>query len=199
MNARIAVWDPLPAFRRGVLAILRDSGLDADMPDDIGQWVRDDRPKLVILTVADPSDWVLLESLRGIAGDLLIVVLLDDTSLPGYVRALTSGAVTVIPRRAATAEIRDAIATVLRGEVVLPVEVLRALLTAPPELRETVPSPVEVEWLRELSSGSTVGQLAARAGYSERMMFRRLRELYTRMGVRTKMEALLMAQERGWF
>jgi hypothetical protein len=56
-----------------------------------------------------------------------------------------------------------------------------------------------VGWLRELSIGTTVGQLATGAGYSERMMFRRVRDLYTHMGVRTKMEALLMAQEQGWF
>ena len=45
----------------------------------------------------------------------------------------------------------------------------------------------------------TVNQLAAKARYSERMMFRLLRELYSRFGARTKVEALMLAREQGWF
>jgi DNA-binding CsgD family transcriptional regulator len=44
----------------------------------------------------------------------------------------------------------------------------------------------------------TVRQLADRAGYSERMMFRLLRDLYDRLRVKGRTEALMLARERGW-
>ena len=51
---------------------------------------------------------------------------------------------------------------------------------------------------RELAGGVTVAQLAAQVGYSERMMFRLLRELYDRLHVRGRTDALMLARERGW-
>jgi DNA-binding CsgD family transcriptional regulator len=43
-----------------------------------------------------------------------------------------------------------------------------------------------------------VVRLADRAGYSERAMFRLLRQLYLRIGARNRTEALMRAHERGW-
>jgi DNA-binding CsgD family transcriptional regulator len=43
-----------------------------------------------------------------------------------------------------------------------------------------------------------VGQLADQAGYSERAMFRMLRNLYAKLKVSTRTEALMHARERGW-
>jgi DNA-binding CsgD family transcriptional regulator len=56
----------------------------------------------------------------------------------------------------------------------------------------------EMEWLRQLASGTTVAKLADGAGYSERAMFRLLRDLYQRMGAQNRTEALLKARQRGW-
>jgi hypothetical protein len=52
--------------------------------------------------------------------------------------------------------------------------------------------------LRDLAQGRTVAQVADRSGYSERMMFRLLRDLYTELGVTNRTEAMLLARERGW-
>ena len=60
MFIRIAVFDPLPVFRRGVLATLGDAGFDADSPDDLMAWARDEERRLVLLTLASPGDWNLL-------------------------------------------------------------------------------------------------------------------------------------------
>ena len=45
-----------------------------------------------------------------------------------------------------------------------------------------MPSPREIEWLQQLAKGIPVAQLADRAGYSERAMYRLLRGLYTKTG-----------------
>jgi DNA-binding NarL/FixJ family response regulator len=56
----------------------------------------------------------------------------------------------------------------------------------------------QLEWLRALAQGITVAQLAERHGYSERAMFRHLRDLYARMGAKGRTEALMLANRRGW-
>ncbi|MFI6503799.1 response regulator transcription factor [Nonomuraea typhae] len=60
------------------------------------------------------------------------------------------------------------------------------------------PSQPELEWLRRLAAGARVADLAHRAGLSERTMFRRLHDLYQRMRVHDRTEALSLARERGW-
>jgi DNA-binding CsgD family transcriptional regulator len=54
-----------------------------------------------------------------------------------------------------------------------------------------------VAWIVELSRGSTVVALAERYGYSERVMFRRLGEVYARLGAMNRAEALVAAERFG--
>ena len=198
MAARIAIWDPLPAFRRGVMAILRDAGFDAETPNDLFAWARDDQAKLLFLSVLTPRDWTILEELKQQEPDAVVVALLDDTSVPAHVRALTSGAVAVLPRDASPQSIREVFGALLSGRSLIPIAVLRALLQSPVEQDADRPSQRERDWLRDLAGGMTVNQLAVKAGYSERMMFRLLRDLYSRFGAKTKVEALMLAREKGW-
>lgn len=106
----------------------------------------------------------------------------------------------MLPRSAPPAAVREAFEAAVQGRCILPIEVLRALTSS-----ETgggtdadVPSARDRDWLRQLAEGITVGQLAARVGYSERMMFRLLRDVYDRLQVKGRTEALLLARDRGW-
>lgn len=51
--------------------------------------------------------------------------------------------------------------------------------------------------LRLLASGFSVAQIADEIGHSERVMFRRLHELYLHLGVRSRSEALVVAERAG--
>jgi DNA-binding CsgD family transcriptional regulator len=55
----------------------------------------------------------------------------------------------------------------------------------------------QVEWLRSLAGGMTVCQLAESICYSEREVYRLLRALYDRLGVRGRTEALIWAAQHG--
>jgi DNA-binding NarL/FixJ family response regulator len=88
---------------------------------------------------------------------------------------------------------------VLRGGYVLPAVVVRELLRRAARWDEDVRlTERELAWLRDLAQGLTVAQVAARSGYSERMVFRFFRDLYEGLGVANRTEALLLARERGW-
>lgn len=87
----------------------------------------------------------------------------------------------------------------LRGGYVLPAVVVRELLRRAARWDEDVRlTERELAWLRDLAQGLTVAQVAARSGYSERMVFRFFRDLYEGLGVANRTEALLLARERGW-
>jgi DNA-binding NarL/FixJ family response regulator len=62
----------------------------------------------------------------------------------------------------------------------------------------SVPSANQLVWLRQLAAGTTVANLAQQVGYSERAMFRMLQALYRQMGTPNRIEAILLAQSRGW-
>jgi DNA-binding NarL/FixJ family response regulator len=65
--------------------------------------------------------------------------------------------------------------------------------------RPVLPAVRRRAWLAAAARGwYTVAQVAATSGYSERMMFRLLRNLYARLGVESRMEAMLLTREHGW-
>jgi DNA-binding NarL/FixJ family response regulator len=199
MPVHIAVSDPLPVYRRGLIATLRDAGFHSEAPDDLLAWIRQDHRRVVLLTLEAPSDWTLLAELRHTRPDLLVVAVLGDVSVQTHIRAIVAGAVAAVPRDASPEVVRRVFKEAVEGFSVLPVEVVQAL-AAPHHRPETGPTPAphEVAWLRELASGLTVAHLAERSGYSERAMFRLLRDLYQRLEVRGRTEALIMAHQRGW-
>jgi DNA-binding NarL/FixJ family response regulator len=199
MLLRIAVSDPLPVYQRGLMATLGEAGFDSEAPDDLRTWIRQEHRRVVLLTLDVPSDWALLAELRHTRSDLVVVAVLTDVSVQSYVRAILAGAVTAIPRDASPKAVRRVFEEAVEGFSVLPVEVVQAL-AAPHQRVESGPTPAahELDWLRELAGGATVTQLAERSGYSERAMFRLLRDLYQRLEVSSRTEALILAQQRGW-
>ncbi|GAA4949084.1 hypothetical protein GCM10023334_062530 [Nonomuraea thailandensis] len=200
MSIRIAVSDPLPVFRRGLKATLDGDGRRVDEPDDLLTWARGkERPAAVLLTLGSAADWSLLSQLVEAEPGLLVIAVLDEAGEETYVNALTAGAVGAVPRDARPEAVRQVVEAAVRGTSLLPAGVVRALVARAAGGRAGgVPSAREIEWLRRLSQGTTVGRLADEVGYSERAMFRQLSDLYAKLHVKNRMEALMYGRERGW-
>jgi DNA-binding NarL/FixJ family response regulator len=202
MLVRVAVSDPLPLFCRGVIAALADAGFDAEAPDDLLAWVRTDERRIVLFTVRTDDDWTLLAEVCAVRSATVVIALVDDSSVAAHVRALLAGAVGVLSRDAPPEKLRAAFEAAIDDHSVLPIAVVRAFAaqagSAAADASAGSPTAKEIEWLRELAHGGSVAKLADRIGYSERMMFRLLRELYVRMGVANRTEALMRARDEGW-
>jgi DNA-binding NarL/FixJ family response regulator len=199
-SVRIAVLDPLPVFRRGLITILGDAAYETQSPEELLAWIHEEQRPCVLVTLLSTDDWILLDRLREARADMVVIAILADTSIRNHVQAILGGAVAAVARDALPETLRKVLEAAVAGNSLLPVEVVRAL-TRPQPLHETeehIPSPQEIGWLRDLAVGTTVARLADRAGYSERAMFRLLRELYQRIGARNRTEALMRAHERGW-
>jgi DNA-binding NarL/FixJ family response regulator len=192
--------DPLPLFRRGLMAVLGDAGFEPQTPEELLSWIREEQRPVVLLSLLSSDDWRLLARLREARADTMVIAVLADPSTRSHVQAIIGGAIAAVTRDALPETVRKVFDAAVSGKSILPVEVVRGLTTlqATQEEGEGVPSPQEIGWLRELALGTTVARLADRAGYSERAMFRLLRELYVRMGARNRMEALIRAHEHGW-
>jgi DNA-binding NarL/FixJ family response regulator len=194
---RIAIVDPLPMFREGTVAALKQTGHLVEAPADVLAWVRRQATNVVLLTVMSDNDWTLLDQLRTSSAPTVVVALLEgDVMAVAGVRAVRSGARSVLRRDASATMIRRTVEATIDGQAVLPAA-LAAALTSDVRSRDE-PSAEQLSWLRQLATGSTVARVAAEAGYSERAMYRLLQALYRQMGVRTRMQAIMRAQDAGW-
>ncbi|WIM93137.1 DNA-binding response regulator [Actinoplanes oblitus] len=202
MTVHVAVIDPLPMYRQGVVAALSAIGHRVEAPADPLAWARDARRAVMMLTLATPADWQLLRLLHDVSTAPPVIAMLDDDSATAGVRAVRAGARSVLPRTVTSEVLRRTVEATLDGQAVVPGAVAAALAngaaTPPAPDGHASLSPRQLAWLQQLAEGATVAQLATRAGYSERAMFRLLQSLYRDMGVRTRMEAVIRATNLGW-
>jgi DNA-binding NarL/FixJ family response regulator len=198
MKIRAAVVDPLPLYRYGVAAGLEAAGWRVDLPDDLWAWITEGPGQVVLLGVCGTADWQLLADLRAAGPEIRLLAMIDEPDVPAYLRAIRAGASGVVERACSPATLQASFRAVANGQAILPAEVVQVLAAAHRTVDEPDPSEEERGWLRQLAAGTTVAELATSAGYSERMMFRRLRALYSRLSVSNRTEALIHAHRSGW-
>ncbi|WP_220449105.1 hypothetical protein [Nonomuraea mesophila] len=155
----------------------------------------------MLLTLEYERDWEILGKFRDMAATHAVIALIGEEPAVLGARAVRAGAQSVLPRGVAAGMLRRTVEATSEGQAVLPAVVATALATGAHRADGNAkpPSPRQLSWLRQLTKGSTVAQLARRAGYSERAMFRLLQALYEEMGVATRIQAIVRAQEQRSF
>jgi DNA-binding NarL/FixJ family response regulator len=199
---RVAVWDPLPVYRQGMVAALggtSNSRYHLEEPTDLVSWATRKERRVVLMTIESAQDLESLKRIGRLERKPIVVTLLDDLSAEACIKVLSAGAIGVVARNAEPEEIRQALDQALKGRTTLPVTVVTALIARSSSRTEVdQPSERDTKWLKDLSQGVTVARLAETMGYSERAMYRLLRDLYRRMDVRNRTEAVLKAAQSGW-
>lgn len=190
----VAVFDPVPIFRLGLLASLGFGGVELSTPDELVDWAQA-RTGILVYTVLDDDDGQLPVP-RG--RPIETVAVLETFTVARAATLLRSGAANVLDHAAPVSEFRRVVDETRAGFVTLPAEVLRAAIAKPATPQQFKVSDVEMRWLRDLAAGSGVSALAASADFSERMMYRKLADLYRRLGVKNRTQALMAAHEQGW-
>jgi DNA-binding NarL/FixJ family response regulator len=199
VSVRIAVWDPLPIYRRGMMTALAAAGFSSEEPEDLLEWSSEHQHGVAFLTVQSKQQLTLLTQLKDSCPDLILIAILVHENVEMHVKAVKAGATAAVGRTATPEEVLGVFNAAIRGVSMLPAEAVRAL-AAPnaPQDATTKLAPREIEWLRALSQGRTVAQLADSVGYSERAMYRLLRDMYGRMHAANRTEAVLKASRAGW-
>ncbi|MDH5374029.1 MAG: hypothetical protein OEX97_13885 [Acidimicrobiia bacterium] len=198
MRPQVAVSDPLPIYQEALTRALQHADFEVVAPRDIVAYASRESPAAVVVTLTNENPELLLD-IRKASPDSEMVVLLTDTSLASYQAAIEAGATTPVPRAAPAAEVIGAVHAALGHRTLLPAGVAHALIE---ENRAARPghhvAREEIEWLRALGRGMTVAGTAAQFGLSERVMYRRLRATYTKLGVSGRVEAISLAVRLGW-
>lgn len=191
MAPLIAVLETAASYRRGLEAALNDAGftITAEAGD----------ADAVLLALRVPDGCQSADAL--IAAGKIVVALLPDPSPAGHAHAFEHGVASATPWDADPADIVTALTHALAGWARLPVATVASLAAHWPGAHTPRPDVTveEVGWLADLAAGETVARIADETGYSERAMFRRLREVYERLGVTSRAEAILLAERLGLF
>jgi DNA-binding NarL/FixJ family response regulator len=195
----VAVLDPLPIFQQGVVAILSAAGYTVDEPADLLAWAQQKQSPVVLLTLGKDRDWQLLERLCRSELRAVVIAIVEESEIGTGVRAIRTGARSVLSRQATAATMRRTVEATIDGQAVVPAAVAATLVAGAPSGQngQAVPSENQLSWLRRIAAGRTVSQLAGEIGYSERAMYRLLQALYQQLGVTTRMQAIMRAQELG--
>ncbi|MFI5776797.1 hypothetical protein [Nocardia sp. NPDC051570] len=195
MTEKIAVLDRIPTFRAGLAAVLEQGGFEVaggEPPD-----FRRESVDAAVVTV-HTADMRTVRELVADHPDLVVVAVLMSPTIADFRGALRAGAHAVVQWDSNPDDIVAVVRSAIAGQTMLPTRIVRSLAESSVErpdqgtLRED-----EIRWLRALARGTPVVRLARNEGYSQREIFRRLAELYARMGVRNRHEAIALASQWG--
>lgn len=166
-----------------------------------------------VTAIASLADWaptagaecLLIADLEGLPEfraqhrHVPVLVVLEVLEVAGVAAAIRAGATGVVGEHDDPDRILMVVDRAIEGLTVLPSGVVAAMARMVPEESDTSSwvSEEEIRWLRWMAGGGTVAELADDIGYSERAMFRLLKSMYERLGVKNRTEALLWASQRG--
>lgn len=130
--------------------------------------------------------------------DVVTVAVLPELDLEGYTQALSAGVDGVVYVDTSSAITADVIVAAVQGEVLLPSQAAQAIARlAHREKPKDSLDERDRQLLRALSSGATIASVADELHYSERTVRRYLQNLYLRLGVRNRAEAITAAVRLG--
>ncbi|MCU1483693.1 MAG: hypothetical protein JWN67_439 [Actinomycetia bacterium] len=176
----VLVVDRSPAFGEALVEVLDDTGLAGRWSTT---WAREPAPTTVLcaadLLVEVPGDW-----LRH------TVVAVDDLSAGVVRNYLSRGLPSVVDRRWPVARIAHVVVEAAAGCSVLPSELVREALTGDRPAVDLDLSAEERSWLEAFAQGRSSGWVARQAHISERQLYRRLQNIYERLGVTNRSAAI---------
>jgi DNA-binding NarL/FixJ family response regulator len=184
----IRVVEEAAAYRRGLEEAFTGAGHRVAGEDDV--------PELVLVAMRVAADCGRLETWSAQAR---VVALVEPGDAETVAHAFHHGAVAAVEWQAETSRIVEVAEAAARGDALLPSGTARGLPGngGDPHAERPHVDEEEIEWLEELAQGATVVGLADAYGYSERVMFRRLHDLYERLGASNRSEALINAVRLG--
>jgi NarL family two-component system response regulator LiaR len=209
---RVLVADDHPAFREGLVRVMAEQGdmeviAQAGDGEEAVKLVGQLRPDVAVLDVAMPK-------LNGIEATKSIKAAWPNTAVlivsaygygPYVLGAIEAGASGYLLKDARLWELVSAIRSLHAGEKVLDPAVARKVLDRLPHTtgksRETFPDlhQRELEVLKLTAKGLSNKEIASALSISVRTVQAHLVNIFTKLGVKSRTEAVVHALREGWF
>ncbi len=194
-----AAWQALLANQPGIIV----AGAVGDIPR-MSAFLQPDQPATLLIDLPSPL-LPVAQQLKMMVPDHGLLVLVNSYELDQVVPLLQAGVAGCLSRDEPVAELSRAIIAVGRGEIVLPPSIAaRALATlargdtsGSDGLIEPL-SEREIEVLRLLAQGLTNKDIAQTLILSVRTVEAHLRNIFGKLGVRSRTEAALWATKHGY-
>lgn len=209
---RIAIVDDHQVVREGLRAMLQDEPDfqivgERNSANDITEFVAETRPDVVLLDArlpgtSGPAACQLIVRTHPDVKVIILTVYSDDALVEESIKA---GARGYIIKDIERFELKQAIRAVCRGEAVVSPQIAGKLLdrvrtqldpaktaAARPALNEK-----QAEILRLISEGFSNREIAGRIHLSENTVKSHLQEIFSKLGVRNRVEAAVTAARKG--
>jgi len=186
-------------WRRGLADALGEAGYDVTSIDDPNEWQPGRDGSALVMAVTDDAEWESVEVFSEEHPYTPVVAAVSDLTLTKLARGLRHGAVGVVDDNWEFESIVAVLSAAFADMTLVPRRMAAVMAQLVP-VDSSAPALVteeQVGWLRAMAEGKTVADIAAGVGYSERAMFRNLKETYLRIGVRNRTEALIWASRNG--
>lgn len=188
-----------PLWQRGVASLLEEAGHHTTVGSDLRSWLPGSDGSCLLVKLDTHEELSAVGAFREAHPHVPLIVVLDEVDVVGVGRAMRAGASTVTGEDEAPDVVLSVVGAALDDLAALPVRIVQAMSRQIPDEADISAwlSDEEAGWLRAMAAGQTVADIAEEVGYSERAMFRQLKTLYMRLGVRNRTEALLWAGRQG--
>lgn len=146
----------------------------------------------------------LAKAILRIDPDAVILIYTGYDVMQHYTLIMDAGVAGFISKTASSEQLITAIRCALRGEVMIPLQLLRQVINAerrslgidhPKNIADVVLSSREREILREVAKGLTNVVIAQNLKMSQRTVELSLTKVFTKLGVSSRIEAYLRAEE----
>lgn len=209
MSVRVLIVDDHQIFAEALAATLRLKpdfavvGVATTGPQAIGI-ARESPPDVVLLDFHLPgySAEEAMQRLREAAPEAKVLVLTSDMSDQTWARAVRMGAVGCVTKDKALADVEDALRAAHEGRPLISAERLRAVLDSLAATRPTTETGEqlterEVEILLLLADGKDNQAIADALFISPNTVRTHLQNIFSKMGVHSKLEAVTLAAKTG--
>jgi DNA-binding NarL/FixJ family response regulator len=197
MTTLVAAVNTPRILTLGLSRELEASGYSVESVDDPRRWAASHPAAAMFVSVRSSQDMDLLVALISDLPSVAVVALLDPISVEQIHLCLGAGARGCVSMDWSSGDLALVLDVSLRGLATMPAEIAQHLAARKGGAYHRRLTSTQWAWLRDLASGTTVHALARQVGFSERVMYRRLNQVYRKMGCATRTEALIRASAWG--
>ena len=205
---KIVIADDHPLIRSGIKATLsasEDFQVIAEAPDfsEVLALVEGNHPDLLILDVEMPGGKaeVLIAQARELLPNLKILILTGHDSAP-TVRAVMKAKVSgYLLKHEAPEHLLQAVRVISSGATWFSQGIMARMLESEEEQDDLLVtlSPREKQIFEILAAGKDNAAIAAEVHLAEQTVRNTVSSIYSKLGLATRVEAVVLASTRGWF